>query len=394
MTAINQKIISHKNIDIEYLRGISISLILIEHIKNIFHNNTLNTISSDFLSFWGGNDIFFAISGYVISLSLFKQRSKTENHLEKIIQLVVFWIKRVWRLWPSAWLWMLIPAVAHMATTPMLHDINALRSLIASTLCAILSLSNIQEFYAKIGAGIPNNMWEHYWSLSAETQFYLIIAPIILFLRQRIVVILMLLVIAAQFFLIRPASSTNLWWFIRSDALAWGVLLGTLQTHTPYKTLLEPTFLRRKWAARSITVLMVLFICATQLLYFLPFSVALMALSSAVLVFIASYNTSYLGFSGVIGKFLLWLGDRSYSVYLLHYFVIWSVTTFTPIGKLPQNFMGTSTTTISILLGIFLLSEISYRFIEVPSRMRGHQLARHYEEKHRKIIAETGGSRG
>lgn len=371
-----------KNNDIECLRGISITLVLIEHIKANFHAHALDVFSSNFMSFWGGNDIFFAISGYVISLSLFKQQSRASNGFQKFMQLVVFWIKRAWRLWPAAWFWLLIPLIARLVATPALHDANALRSLAASILCVVLNVANLQEWSAKVGLGIPDTVWEHYWSLSAETQFYIIIAPLVLFLHKRTVAILMMLAIAAQFFLIRPASSTNLWWFIRSDSLAWGVLLGILGTCVSYKALLEPTFLRHKWAGRVVTTLMVLVICSTQLLYFLPFSVALIAMASAVLVFVSSYNKSYLGISGIIGKFLLWLGDRSYSVYLLHYFVIWSVMTLTPIGSFHQNVVGVSITLVSIILGTFLLSELSYRFIEVPSRVRGHRLARQYEEAH------------
>lgn len=382
MEAQPQKIFLKKNNDIEYLRGISIALVLIEHIKANFHSHALDVLKNSFLSFWGGNDIFFAISGYVISLSLFKQRARAQTGYQKVMQLVVFWIKRVWRLWPAAWFWLLIPLVVRLVATPALHDAETLRSLAASILCVILNVANLQEWCAKVGFGIPDDVWEHYWSLSAETQFYLIIAPLILFLRKRTVVILMMLAIAAQFFLIRPASSTNLWWFIRSDALAWGVLLGILGTNVPYKNLLEPTFLRHKWAGRSITILMVVLVCSTQLLYFLPFSVALIAMASAVLVFISSYNKSYLGITGPVGKFLLWLGDRSYSVYLLHYFVIWSVMTLTPLGKLHQDFLGVSVILVSLILGIFVLSELSYRFIEVPSRIRGHRLARQYEEAH------------
>ena len=53
--------------------------------------------------------LFFVISGFVIAKSLIPKLEKSSSKVEFFRLSIVFWIRRFWRLIPSAWLWLFIP---------------------------------------------------------------------------------------------------------------------------------------------------------------------------------------------------------------------------------------------------------------------------------------------
>ena len=371
-----------RNDDIEILRGVAILLVLVDHILAYCNIGAVQKFTSDYLSFWGGVDLFFALSGYVIGMSLLKQENIETSYLAKIEGLGSFWIKRVWRLWPAAWFWLFVPYVLVIALMPQMRHGDDLRAMTASVIGGVLNVVNIQEWHFKSGFGMHNLWWGQYWSLSLEEQFYLFIAPMMLFLPRRYLAMIMGLVIVLQFPLLRPAASNDLWWFIRSDAFAWGILIALFQSNGIRKILIEPTILARTCFALPAFLLALLALTATQLLYSVPFDVGLMAAISGALVFIASYDKGYLGIHGMLGRILSWMGDRSYTIYLIHGMVIVALLRVGPLSRLDRgNLTDLSLITGAMLLITLVLAEISYRFIEIPARLYGRKLSKQYQAR-------------
>src|SRR5579863_7835166 len=114
-----------RNNDIEMLRGVAILFVLADHIFGFWDIPNLQSTLDHYASFWGGVDLFFAISGFVIAQSLLRSMIGLQSAQDKVRALVSFWIKRVWRLWPAAWFWLMVPFVVALIAIPdMQHDAN------------------------------------------------------------------------------------------------------------------------------------------------------------------------------------------------------------------------------------------------------------------------------
>ena len=116
----------------------------------------------------------------------------------------------------------------------------------------------------------------------------------------------------------------------------------------------------------------------------ISFRVGLIALLSAALVLIASFDRGYLWRDGITRRVMLWVGGRSYALYLVHipaYFTtreLWyriepSGTEFG--GHFTLRFVVTA------VLLLLALAEANYRFIETPLRRRGAQIAERLERR-------------
>jgi peptidoglycan/LPS O-acetylase OafA/YrhL len=106
----------------------------------------------------------------------------------------------------------------------------------------------------------------------------------------------------------------------RADALFLGVLLAWWSRGEVY-AMFEPVFLRSRAWARWFTLLFLLGALATvgsDALRIIEYRLSIVAVLSALIVFVASYDRDYLMAPGAIKRFFMWLGSRSYSVYLWH----------------------------------------------------------------------------
>src|SRR5579859_1235266 len=92
-----------KNQEIEALRGAAVMLAVFSHGGNLLFWS--DRIEKSLLAFWGGVDIFFAISGFVIATA-FAQRIRHANEHGNFARTIgAFFVRRIFRIWPTAWLW-------------------------------------------------------------------------------------------------------------------------------------------------------------------------------------------------------------------------------------------------------------------------------------------------
>lgn len=121
-----------------------------------------------------GVDVFFVISGFLITGHLMREVDRTGR-----IRLLVFWARRARRLLPASLLVLLVTAVATVLLVPDTFWRQYLTEIGASTLYVEnwLLAANAVNYLAAENLASPV---QHFWSLSAEEQFYLLWPVLIL----------------------------------------------------------------------------------------------------------------------------------------------------------------------------------------------------------------------
>lgn len=365
---------SKRIMDIEVLRAIAVLGVLFHHLQGSLFTDPVPLLEQihGWAQPWWGVDLFFAISGFVIARSLIPTLQGCTTRQEYWQETRNFWLRRAFRLLPSAWLWLALMLLACV----FLNRSGAFGTLSANlqaTLAGVLQYANFRFadsfFHYEYGSSFV------YWSLALEEQFYLLFPLLILLFRRHLVWALLALV-AVQILTVR----TPLLMVVRTDALALGVLLAMWSVQPSYQRW-QPTFLRRPWAGITalIAIGLLLSFMATDRFTFASYRIGSIAVLSAVLVWIASYNRDYLMPAGIVQRLLAWVGSRSYGIYLIHipaYQLVRELIFRLQNAGLPSP-AGHPIVTLLLALGlIVLLSELNYRFIEMPMRNRGAALVK------------------
>jgi peptidoglycan/LPS O-acetylase OafA/YrhL len=368
-----------KNSDIEALRALAIVLVIFAHIALILSPQSVYwQVLADY-RFGYGVDIFFCVSGFIITKSIANEIPSNRS-LRDVLELSVpFWVRRFWRLMPSALFWIgvsLLLSWLYGGRGVFLQ----LEIFVHSALAAALQYMNVVYAVSRdtgtLGdAGI-------YWSLSLENQFYLVLPIIAVLAGRRWMPAVFIVIFLTQFFLtrqlIRPTPEL---WAFRTDAISLGVLLALWHGSESYKRL-EPGFLKNGWLVLLLIAGMIAFLARlTAPNPPLPFAMGLTAVGSALLVWIASYNNNYLTANSAIAAFCNYIGSRSYAIYLTHVIALSLVRHWffsQPGNPVPTPFDGGYTVFyITMFVAITLLfSEFNYRYIENPMRKHGEKLSR------------------
>jgi peptidoglycan/LPS O-acetylase OafA/YrhL len=378
-----------KNTDIEVLRAVAIGFTLCSHLiwGLLPELGRLGLKLQSMLRFWTGVDLFFGISGFIITSSLIKMlhkknladgTEKPRSWRDFFEVAVPFWIRRAFRLLPSAWLWILITLFLSVAFN--IHDsFGALRDNLNEAGAAVLNIANFYyyEWFAKNNPAYGS--FGIFWSLSLEEQFYLVLPFLMFFVRRRFLFPALLAAFLVQVFLPRPDGfdphHTSLLWFMRTDALILGVLVAFWKQHRSYR-LSEPTFLRHAWLSLPLVGLCILMLAtfpASQEIA--PVSTGLSAIISGVLVLIASYDENYILQPSRFKAAMVWLGSRSYSIYLIHVTCHSFIMELKKSAGIAEGSLASVALTLACIPAILVVSEVNYRFIETRFRQMGRRIA-------------------
>jgi peptidoglycan/LPS O-acetylase OafA/YrhL len=372
--------VHHRIDDIEVLRAFAIGLVLVEHLHRA--GNLIPWIPPmvgpifGIFDFWSGVDLFLAISGFVIARSLLPKLAEAHSREAFVIATLRFWIRRAWRLLPSAWLWLTVILVCSVAFNRSgafeTFEIN-----FRDSVAAALNVANFRM--AHVFQRLPIGSAAVYWSLSLEEQFYIILPLLVYFTRQRLSLALALIVVA-QVFTYRSGFGANvLLNLTRSDALSLGVLLAIWSGSASYRGL-EPKQLMRPAVQLVLPLIFIVIFAALSGPAFPTrrFTVGLIALLSAAIVWLASYDGDYIFPPGLIKRLMCWMGARSYGIYLIQMPVfriareIWF--------RLHPSVLQPSAAHAIVLVAtafplIFVLADLNYRFVELPLRRHGAHIA-------------------
>lgn len=143
--------------DIQALRALAVSLVVLNHLWP-------TRLTGGYV----GVDVFFVISGFLITSHLLKERLATGR-----IRLAAFYARRIRRLLPAAFLVLAASVAAVMAWLPFSRWGDTASEVLASALYAenwVLAAKSVDYSASTSSATVA----QHYWSLSVEEQFYLL----------------------------------------------------------------------------------------------------------------------------------------------------------------------------------------------------------------------------
>lgn len=316
-----------------------------------------------------GVEIFFVISGYLITSLLL-----TEWQRDGSVNLKHFWLRRARRLLPA--LYALLIAALTFCVLFLPEEVAGLRSDAAAAFSYITNwyLILAQQSYFEF-VGRPS-LLQHLWSLAVEEQFYLLF-PLAFALvlgrlkrRRAFVVVLTVALLSAAWMAIQYQPDTDpSRIYYGTDTRAAGILLGAALAFiwTPWA---KQQKVKRfaGWALDGIGVIALglLVLVCIQINEFEPFlyqgGMQLVSLLTVILIAAVVNPSSVLGMRLLAWAPLVWIGLRSYGIYLWHWFVfdITRPQLDVRLDGLPLFVLRIGATLI--------LAELSYHFIETPIR--------------------------
>lgn len=315
-----------------------------------------------------GVDIFFVISGYVITY-LFYQKKKVKNYTLK-----TFYSERTRRLLPAL---LLVITFGSILGYIIIHNESpALNDSLLTALFSIFGAANYYLLFDSLSYYSQNssiNIFLHTWSLGVEWQFYLLFPTILLWLNQKHISKIWLLVI---FFALSSLSFLSYLHnyskaadiaFYSFHTRAWQILSGVTIFYLSTLGIRKIKIVAEILASSALICLIILSILPFGRHWL--FNVLSMFGTAAVLLTTTSgsYTDRILSLSG-----LRYIGKLSYSIYLWHW----------PLLVLSLWIFADGTIKILLILSTFIISMISYHLIEEPIR-RQHFLSsiRHYTLK-------------
>ena len=356
--------------DIQVLRGLAVLAVV------LFHAN-----ESRFPLGYLGVDVFFVISGFVVTpsiLRIFTDQPNFSGGGGRLASLRYFYKRRFYRLAPALAVTLVISAVAIFLFAPIAdHDRFAKQGI-----ATLLLVGNLGAY--KFSGGdyfSPNpNPLVHTWSLSVEEQIYIVL-PLILFLVLRnrsspkrftygvFVFISALSFISFLFPTVLQPLYSGLGIEIGSQFSFYSLIDRIWQfTAGGLLFLWLDRYQKRAWKIPKVINL--LMIITLFMILFAPFhinlSVGSLISSLFAVIVILSRSLDVLP-SRLIYK-LKWVGDRSYSIYLVHMPCLY-LAKYSPATQIGNVENRTIQSTVAVVAAI-LLGALSYTKIENKFRDR------------------------
>lgn len=372
--------------DIDILRGFAVLVVVMHHALGNLFTWTTPQMSRVYVHFSGdfGVDLFFAISGFVIARILVPQLQASSGWHAAYRITVAFWIRRAWRLLPSAWTWLALILLAVVLFNQS-GVFGTFQANLEATIAGVLQVANLRFaatfMQSEYGASFV------YWSLSLEEQFYLVLPLLVLISRRLFPYVLIVLVIIQL-----VSTRTLLMVVFRTDAIALGVLLAIWSGHGTYAIVRPVILVRLRWVGLllMLSLLSCIGVAGSEFVNAGSFRFSLYALLSALLVWLASYDMDLFNPLGPLKRLLLWVGSRSYAIYLIHipaFFLTREIWFRLHPSIVPgDEFFFQYLLTASVL--IILLSELNCRLIETPFRLHGSAIAKRFLAAEPKIAAQ------
>ncbi len=325
--------------ELDGLRALSVGFVLLFHAS-------YGRLQGGFL----GVDIFFVISGYLITRLMMLEHQATGR-----IDLREFYLRRVFRI---------IPPLLACLILAMLLWTGAPSDRLPVAVAVMAFFANFlpAEMLGSLG---------HTWSLAIEEQFY-VVWPIVFILASKrglrpaaiIATLVIASAIAIRFAMLAAGYPPVLLYTFtpaRTDGLMLGCLLAISETALSARApqrLLRPL----AWAC-FVAIVMTLFVGSRDFMQEVAPSFTLFALLAAILIFtiprLADGDPLRRAFANPIARYV---GRRSYGLYLYHYPIFHAAEAYRQPGNL-TNYLLVVAIEVSLSL---IVTELSWRFVEQP----------------------------
>jgi peptidoglycan/LPS O-acetylase OafA/YrhL len=247
--------------------------------------------------------------------------------------------------------------------------------LMSSSIDVLATIAQVQNFrvFDCMNHSVPPSCGAFvlYWSLSLEEQFYLLLPFVLWFLPRRVVPMLLIAVVLSQIFIERAFA--GMLWLIRTDAICIGVLIALFSATKVYAAL-TPALLRHRplaWGLLAVCCGIIASVDAPNA-HFVRASVGMVAALSGILVWSASYDSGFAIPDGLLRRFLIYFGGRSYGLYVVHYSANWLISKLAEVTGLDDP---TGYFRLLAIPTAILFAELNYRFVETPLRKYGAGVA-------------------
>ncbi|MFC7501775.1 acyltransferase family protein [Nocardioides sp. GCM10030258] len=357
-----------RNLLLDALRGIAVSGVIGYHIWP-------GALPGGFL----GVDVFFVISGYLITVGLSADLGASRAGTFRR-----FWARRARRILPA----LLVMVTVSCAVAGVLGGPSAvrLREQVASGLTFTTNWHQIgtgESYFVSLNPPI----FQHLWSLAIEEQFYLLWPLLLLLLvrfvrrdRLRWMVVAGLAVASVVAMAVGYSGSVDpSRLYFGTDTHGFSLVLGALAALAggPFVRFVSTRLEGRRAAAARVSVPLGL---ALLLVAFASMSdtgafayrggiAAIAAMTGVLIVVLDSVDHQRVAKALPLAP-LVWLGERSYGLYLWH----WPVVVFFSERWVTSSGPGLAMRGLMVLATSVLLASLSWKYVEKPV-LRGIRIA-------------------
>lgn len=363
------------------LRGLSMLLVILVHAS-----------FEPFASFASMVDIFFVVSGFLITTLLLEEDRRSGR-----VNLRRFYYRRALRLLPLLYVVLVVTLLAVLAVHLVFGDRELLDKAISDVLAAGTYTYHVVHpvHHELVGGGpAPIRPLLHLWSLSVEEHFYVFgVLIVLLVVRKKWITQLIVLFLGLWLFMAVARLTGHVGprfaWYQRPDSLLIGVVIAFVNARMPTDWTPRTTVnMRRAATVATLTIVAVVFVGSFAAkpfglyvpflvpkggslhdgLYWGEFGFSVVSLAMAVLIltlvrcpdlWVARF-LSWRGFT--------WVGVRSYAVYLIH----------VPLGVLLMETLGKKAPALALLVYLpllYLSVQIAHHWVEKPAMKLKNRLA-------------------
>ena len=352
---------------IDSLRALAVLAVIIYHVD-------VNYLPGGFL----GVDLFFVLSGYLISSLIIKEYRKTGS-----LNLYNFYIRRARRLLPAVYFMI----TAGLVVMVLFNEVLLRKSHLDAIFGYIYSsnwwyIFHKLDYFDSFGAQSP---FKHLWSLAIEEQFYMIFPLLFLLVNRKkkskdgtyklnknflyVVLGLILVSLIAHILLFDINNISRI--YFGTDTRAFSLLVGVVGAILYPMERLHAKVTPQQNMLYSVVSLVSIATLITVMIYTSEYNTLLyrggfLLVAILGLIVIISSGKQHTLMSRLLSfKPVVFIGKISYSLYLWHFPVLVLTTPVSEIGNPNIIFV-----VLRIIL-TFVLATASYMFVETPIRKLG-----------------------
>ena len=336
--------------EIDGLRAIAVLSVILYHIEFFFLD--LKVLTGGFI----GVDIFFVISGYLITSIIIK-----EINLNNKFSLLNFYERRIRRIFPALFITISISTVFAWLYLIPSSFLEFTKSIIAS----VLFISNYFFYFEGLIYNNDQSLLKpllHTWSLSVEEQFYIFFPVLLIIINKffkRNLLISFIIIFIISFFLSFYTTTHNAnFSFFSTLSRVWEFLAGSLIAYYQIKNK------KKYFDYHNLFTIFGLFLIFYSIIFFNektlhPSVNTLIPILGTCLIIFYSDKKNYV--TKFLSNFLfIKIGLISYSLYLWHFPVF-------AIARNKENILS-NFDKLELIIITVLLSLLSYIFVEKPFR--------------------------